>query len=119
MPVMNDQEKQTGPVEDHRSKPRWSANKKMDSVLRLLRGEPLDQPSRELGVEAHRLAAFIPMRAARRTPEVTCNITTPVPLRSSDCRRTERAAPFLRCAGCAPLRLIWVQDPGCHSAPRP
>jgi hypothetical protein len=42
MPVMSDQEKQTGP-EDHRSKPRWSANKKMDAVLRLLRGEPLDQ----------------------------------------------------------------------------
>jgi transposase len=58
MPVMNDQEKQTGPVEDHRSKPRWSANKKMDAVLRLLRGEPLDQLSRELEVEAHRLAAW-------------------------------------------------------------
>jgi Fic family protein len=38
MPVMNDQEKPSGPVEDHRSKPRWSANKKMDAVLRLLRG---------------------------------------------------------------------------------
>jgi hypothetical protein len=29
----------------------------MDAVLRLLRGEPLDQLSRELEVEAHRLAA--------------------------------------------------------------
>ena len=30
----------------------------MDAVLRLLRGEPLDVLSRELGVEAHRLAAW-------------------------------------------------------------
>jgi hypothetical protein len=44
--------------EDFRSKPRWSAGKKMDVVLRLLRGESLDVLSRELGVEAHRLAAW-------------------------------------------------------------
>lgn len=44
--------------EDFRNKPRWSANKKMDAVMRLLRGEPIDQLSRELGVEAHRLAAW-------------------------------------------------------------
>lgn len=43
---------------DFRGKPRLSANKKMDAVLRLLRGESLDQLSRELGVEAHRLAAW-------------------------------------------------------------
>jgi transposase len=43
---------------DYRSRPRWSAGKKMDAVLRLLRGEPLDVLSRELGVEAHRLAAW-------------------------------------------------------------
>ncbi len=36
---------------------RWSANKKTDAVLRLLRGERLDELSRELRVEAHRLAA--------------------------------------------------------------
>jgi transposase-like protein len=48
---------------DYRSRPRWSAGKKMDAVLRLLRGEPLETPSRELGVEAHRLAAW-----ARRLP---------------------------------------------------
>ena len=36
---------------------RWSANKKQDAVLRLLRGEKLDVLSRELRVEAHRLAA--------------------------------------------------------------
>jgi transposase-like protein len=46
---------QTG---DYRSRPRWSAGKKTDAVLRLLRGEPLEALSRELGVEAHRLAAW-------------------------------------------------------------
>ena len=57
MPVMavNNQNQQTG---DYRSRPRWSAGKKMDAVLRLLRGEPLETLSRELGVEAHRLAAW-------------------------------------------------------------
>ena len=59
MPVMavnnENQHAQTG---DYRSRPRWSAGKKMDAVLRLLHGEPLDVLSRELGVEAHRLAAW-------------------------------------------------------------
>jgi transposase len=57
MPVMavNNQNQQTG---DYRSRPRWSAGKKMDAVLRLLGGEPLEVLSRELGVEAHRLAAW-------------------------------------------------------------
>ena len=50
-----DQQSQTG---DHRSRPRWPAGKKLDAVLRLLRGEPLDVLSRKLGVEAHRLAAW-------------------------------------------------------------
>ena len=43
---------------DYRSRPRWSAGKKMEAVLRLLRGEPLETLSRELQVEAHRLAAW-------------------------------------------------------------
>jgi hypothetical protein len=42
---------------DCRARPRWSAGKKMEAVLGLLRGEPLEVLSRELGVEAHRLAA--------------------------------------------------------------
>jgi transposase-like protein len=49
-----DQHEQTG---DYRSRPRWSAGKKVEAVL-LLRGEPLDVLSRELGIEAHRLAAW-------------------------------------------------------------
>jgi len=57
MPVMavSNQNQQTG---DYRSRPRWSAGKKMEAVLRLLRGEPLEGLSRELGVEAHRLVAW-------------------------------------------------------------
>ncbi len=43
---------------DFRSKNRWSASKKLDVVLRLLRGEKLEEVSREVGVEAHRLAAW-------------------------------------------------------------
>jgi transposase len=43
---------------DYRSRHRWSAGKKMDAVLRLLRGEPLEVLSRELEVETHRLAAW-------------------------------------------------------------
>jgi transposase-like protein len=44
--------------EDHRAKPRWSASKKQDVVLRLLRGEPIDEVARDVRVEAHRLAAW-------------------------------------------------------------
>jgi transposase-like protein len=43
---------------NYRSRPRWSAGKKMDAVLRLLRGESLEELSPELEVEAHRLAAW-------------------------------------------------------------
>ena len=43
---------------DFRSKPRWSANRKIDVVLRVLRGESLEEVSREVGVEAHRLQAW-------------------------------------------------------------
>jgi transposase-like protein len=56
MAVNNEnQHEQTG---DYRSRPRWSAGKKMEAVLRLLRGESLEELSRELKVEAHRLAAW-------------------------------------------------------------
>lgn len=48
----------TEPNADRARETRWSANKKMDAVLRLLRGEKLDALSRELHVEAHRLAAW-------------------------------------------------------------
>src|SRR5512132_720253 len=59
MPVMTvNNQNQHEQVGDYRSRPRWSAGKKMDAVLRLRRGEPLDVLSRELGVEAHRLAAW-------------------------------------------------------------
>lgn len=34
---------------------RWSARRKREVVLRLLRGEPLDEVSRDVGVEVYRL----------------------------------------------------------------
>lgn len=37
---------------------RWSANRKKEAVLRLLRGEPVAALSRELGVEIYRLEAW-------------------------------------------------------------
>ena len=37
---------------------RWSVGRKADALMRLLRGEDLDELSRELRVEAHRLAAW-------------------------------------------------------------
>ena len=37
---------------------RWSASRKRDVVLRLLRGESLDAVSREVGVEIYRLAQW-------------------------------------------------------------
>jgi hypothetical protein len=42
---------------DWRSAPgqRWSAARKREVVLRMLRGEPLDALSRELGIEIYRL----------------------------------------------------------------
>jgi len=36
---------------DFRSNNRWSANKKLDVVLRLLRGEALEEVSREMGLK--------------------------------------------------------------------
>ncbi len=55
MALMTVNDEDTG---DFRSKGRWSASKKLDVVLRLLRGEKLEELSREVGVEAHRLAAW-------------------------------------------------------------
>ena len=49
---------QQGGGQHDRAQSRWSAGKKMDAVLRLLRGESLEELSRELKVEAHRLAAW-------------------------------------------------------------
>ena len=59
MPVMAvNNENEPESTGDYRSRPRWSAGKKMEAVLRLLRGESLEALSRELQVEAHRLAAW-------------------------------------------------------------
>ena len=42
----------------HPHENRWSAREKADAVVRLLRGEILEELSRELRVEAHRLQAW-------------------------------------------------------------
>lgn len=44
--------------DDFRARPRWSANKKIDVVMRLLRGEPIEEVSRQVGVEVHRLVGW-------------------------------------------------------------
>ncbi len=44
--------------EDFRAKPRVLGHTKMDAVMRLLRGESLDQLSQELRVDVHRLPAW-------------------------------------------------------------
>ncbi len=56
MSLMTVNEGSTG--EDHRARSRWSVNRKQDVVLRLLRGESIDEVARDVGVEAHRLAAW-------------------------------------------------------------
>jgi transposase-like protein len=43
---------------DHRAQPRWSAGKKTEVVRRLGGGESLEELSRELKIEAYRLAAW-------------------------------------------------------------
>jgi hypothetical protein len=37
---------------------RWSVNRKKEAILQLLRGEPVEALSRELGVEIYRLEAW-------------------------------------------------------------
>ena len=47
----------SGPAsESPEKRERWTAKRKRDAVLRLLRGETLEALSRELGVEPHKLA---------------------------------------------------------------
>lgn len=45
-------EKKQGPLDSNQ---RWSARRKREVVLRLLRGEPLEAVSREVGVEVYLL----------------------------------------------------------------
>ena len=58
MVLMSVDDEHTQDEHDFRARPRWSANKKIDVVMRLLRGESLEDVSRDVGVEAHRLAAW-------------------------------------------------------------
>ena len=47
-----------GPGSDRETGPRWTASRKMEVVLRILRGESLDKVSRETGVPTHKLAKW-------------------------------------------------------------
>ena len=48
----------SAPVENPRTKRRFSVQRKSEAVLRLLRGEDLETLSRELGVAAHELSRW-------------------------------------------------------------
>jgi putative transposase len=56
------------PNGDFRSKERWSANRKLDVVLRLLRGEKLEDLSREVGIESWAHVAKVGNRFAALQP---------------------------------------------------
>ena len=56
---------------------RWSAKRKADAVVRLLRGERLEQLARELRVEAHRLAAWRDEFLAAGTEGLTASPAPP------------------------------------------
>lgn len=47
---------------------RWTVRRKCEAVLRLLRGESLDELSRQLQVPAHRLAQWLIERLGFRAP---------------------------------------------------
>lgn len=51
---------------------RWSARKKADVVMRLLRGESLEEVSRDVKVEVHRLAAWRDDFIAKRGDRFAC-----------------------------------------------
>jgi transposase len=56
---LRNENKQAKATEETRAgEKRWTAARKQEVVLRLLRGEPLDALSRELGVETYRLAQW-------------------------------------------------------------
>jgi predicted transcriptional regulator YheO len=58
MPVMAvNNENQHEPAGEDRSRPRWSVGKKMEAVLRLLRGEPLEVLSGHKLQVAHEMYA--------------------------------------------------------------
>ncbi|MCP4872415.1 MAG: hypothetical protein GY898_27260, partial [Proteobacteria bacterium] len=52
--------------EPRRREQRWSARKKQDLVLRLLRGESLDAVSRETGLPVSRIAGWRAAAARER-----------------------------------------------------
>jgi hypothetical protein len=66
---------------------RWSARKKADVVMRLLRGESLEEVSRDVKVEAHRLAAWREDFIASGIEGLKANPSQPVDRRVRDLER--------------------------------
>ena len=101
MPVMvvnnENEHEQAG---DYRSRPRWSAGKKMDAVLRLLRGEPLPNDPGACFPDGEGVGV-VGAGAQRR-------------LRRREHGRSHRAGWGLHrrpihCASCSPCRCHWRQ----------
>ena len=56
---------------------RWTAARKKDAVIRMMRGEPVDEVSRDLGVETYRLEkwkdqALASIEGSRTVKEILC-----------------------------------------------
>jgi transposase-like protein len=66
---------------------RWSARKKADVVMRLLRGESLEEVSRDVKVEAHRLAAWRDDFVAAGMEGLKANPSQPVDRRVRELER--------------------------------
>ena len=73
-------------------KGRWSKKRKAEVVIRILRGEPLDTLSRELGVEIYRLEEWParPWRPWRRP----CSAGREIPCRSNSIKPCARSASW-------------------------
>src|SRR4029453_6733408 len=100
MPVMaGKNENQPESSGDYRSRPRWSAGKKMEAVLRLLRGESLDELSRELKVEFCRHGA-----AGRGRPPQGARRRAGLEVRRESCNDRDHAA------GCLEVRRESCND---------
>jgi hypothetical protein len=111
-------ENQPEPAGDYRSRPRWSAGKKTDAVLRLLRGEPLETLSRELGVEAHRLARKVAATEPRIPPTgglPARSLEQPAPqLDNGNADLCRHAGVACSTSPAAPPPRRWLRPPACR-----
>jgi hypothetical protein len=85
---------------------RWSARKNADAVARLLRGESLDELSRDLRVKAHRLQAWRDEFVASAPPRALHQQEMPVTACDLPC---ERVLAFYEALG-VPLGAVLTDD---------